>query len=341
MKNNLGQGVKKVEISYKTIVFTAVFVGLLWFVYYIREIVMQVFASLLLMTILNPIVKKLSLYKIPKAVSILFTYFIIFSIFIFAIGILLPPLVEQTTNLAVNLPSYIQNSSVSKYINGELAGQLISQLGTVPSQIIKTGFSFFTNVLNILTVLIFTFYLLLVRDKFDENLESLVGKNKSAAIEKFVNSLEVKLGGWARGQLLLMLMVGCASYLGFIILGIPFALPLALLSGVFEIIPYLGPVIASIPAIVLGFSISPYLGMASIGLAFLIQQLENYIFVPKVMEKSTGFSPIVTLIALAVGSKLAGVTGMVVSIPVVIIIYTIIQYIAFSKQNDYISRTKN
>ena len=317
--------IRKVEISYKTIVFTAVFVASLWFIYSIRDIVLQLFASLLLMTILNPIVKKLSKIKIPRSLSILVSYVVIFGLFGFAIGILLPPLVEQTTNLANNLPKYLSDSGITKYANGDILKEIVSQLGTVPSQVIKAGFSFFTNILNILTVLIFAFYLLLIRDKFDKNLESIFGKEKSIDVSSVVNELELKLGGWARGQLLLMLLVGISSYIVFVILGIPFALPLALLAGIFEIVPYLGPIVASIPAIILGFSISPFVGGAAIGLAILIQQLENYVFVPKVMEKSTGMSPIIILLALAVGAKLAGITGMVISIPIVIIIQTLLQ----------------
>ncbi|KKP47742.1 MAG: hypothetical protein UR39_C0003G0144 [Candidatus Woesebacteria bacterium GW2011_GWA1_33_30] len=317
--------IRKVEISYKTIVFTAVFVASLWFIYSIRDIVLQLFASLLLMTILNPIVKKLSKIKIPRSLSILVSYVVIFGLFGFAIGILLPPLVEQTTNLANNLPKYLSDSGITKYANGDILKEIVSQLGTVPSQVIKAGFSFFANILNILTVLIFAFYLLLIRDKFDKNLESIFGKEKSLDVSKIIDELELRLGGWARGQLLLMLLVGISSYIGFVILGIPFALPLALLAGIFEIVPYLGPIVASIPAIILGFSISPFVGGASIGLAVLIQQLENYVFVPKIMEKSTGVSPIIILLALAIGAKLAGITGMVMSIPIVIIIQVLLQ----------------
>ncbi|HLD92457.1 MAG TPA: AI-2E family transporter, partial [Patescibacteria group bacterium] len=266
--------VRKVEISYKTIIFTAIFMASLWFLYFIRDIVLQLFAALLLMTILNPIVKKLSKIKIPKTLSVLVSYILIFGVFGFAIGILLPPLVEQTTNLANNLPKYFQDSGITKYANGDVLKEIVSQLGSVPSQVIKAGFSFFTNILNILTVLIFAFYLLLVRDKFEKNLEFMFGKTKGEDMSKLINQLEVRLGGWARGQLLLMLLVGISSYIGFIILGIPYALPLALLAGIFEIVPYLGPVVASIPAIILGFSISPFVGGATIGLAVLIQQLE-------------------------------------------------------------------
>lgn len=316
---------RKIEISYKTIVFTVVFIVFLWFLYYIKDILLQLFAALLLTAILNPIVVRLSKMKIPKTISILVSYIIIFGLFAFAIGVLLPPLLEQTTNLANNLPKYLNDSGIIKYTNGDIVKEIVSQLSSLPGQIIKAGFSFFANVINVLTVLIFAFYLLLVRDQFDGNIENIFGKDKSFKISKLINSLETRLGGWARGQLLLMFTVGITSYLGFVLLGIPYALPLALLAGIFEIIPYLGPIIASIPAIILGYSISPFVGGAAVGLTILIQQLENYILVPKIMEKSTGVSPIVTLVSLAIGAKLAGITGMIISIPIVIIIQTLIQ----------------
>lgn len=317
--------VRKVEISHKTIIFTAVFVASLWFLFNIRDIVLQLFVALLLMTVLNPIVKKISKLRIPTGLSIFLTYLVIFGFLGIVIAAILPPLVDQTTNLANNLPQYVQSSGLMKYANGEVLKEVLSQLGTVPSQVVKAGFSVFTNILSILTVLIFAFYLLLIRDKFEQNLEPIFGKEKSVYVANLLDSLETRLGGWARGQLFLMLSIGLTSYIGFIILGIPYALPLALLAGIFEIVPYLGPIIAAVPAIILGFSISPVIGGASIGLALLIQQLENYFFVPKVMEKSTGVSPIITLLALAVGARMAGITGMVISIPIVIIIQTVLQ----------------
>jgi len=312
----------KIEISHKTIFFTAIFIGSVWFLYYIRDIVLQLFVAMILVSILNPFVVKLSKYKIPKPISILLSYILIFGFFALTVGAVLPPLIEQTTNLANGLLGYFMSSELSKYVNEDVVKQLMSQLGTVPSQVVKAGFSIFGNILNIFTVLIFAFYLLLIRDKFDSNLEFLFGKEKTKKVANFVNTLERKLGGWARGQLSLMVLIGVLSYIGFIILGIPYALPLALLAGILEIVPYVGPIIASVPVVILAFGISPFLGFAAIGLAILIQQLENYVFVPKIMEKSAGVSPIVTLVALAVGYRLAGVVGMIISIPIVIIIQT-------------------
>ena len=316
---------RKIEISHRTIIFTVFFLGSIWFLYFIRDIVLQLFVALLLVSILNPFIVKLTKFKIPKVISILFSYVLIFSFLGFTIGSILPPLIEQTTNLANNLPGYLQNLGLQKYANEEVLRQTVSQLGSVPGQIIKAGFSLFGNILSIITVAIFAFYILLIRDKFDSSLELLFGKDKTKDVVNIINTLETKLGGWARGQFILMLSIGTLSYIGFIILGIPYALPLAMLAGIFEIIPYIGPIIAAIPAIILGFSISPFLGFAAIGLAILIQQLENYVLVPKIMEKSTGVAPIIILLALAVGLKVAGITGMVISIPIVIIIQVLLQ----------------
>lgn len=316
---------RKVEISHKTIIFTFFFLLFVWFLYFIRDIVFQVFAALLLVSILNPVITKLTNLKIPKGITIILAYILIFGFLGLAIGSVIPPLVEETTNLANNLPSFFQNSEISKYINEDVIKQITSQLGSLPGYLVKSVFSFFNNILSILTVAIFSFYLLLVRDKLDSNIEFLFGKEKSKSISSLINTLEVRLGGWARGQLFLMLTIGVLSYIGLLVLGIPYALPLAILAGIFEIVPYIGPIIAAVPAIILAFSISPFLGFAVIGLTILIQQIENYLLVPKIMEKSTGVSPVIILISLAVGYRLAGVSGMIISIPVVIIIQTLIQ----------------
>jgi predicted PurR-regulated permease PerM len=115
-----------------------------------------------------------------------------------------------------------------------------------------------------------------------------------------------------------MFVVGLANYIGLRLLGIPFALPLAILAGLLEIVPYIGPILAAVPAVLIGLGISPIIGVAAASLAFLIQQLENYLFVPKIMQKSAGVNPIVTLFSLAVGLEVAGIVGLLISVPVYI-----------------------
>ena len=120
--------------------------------------------------------------------------------------------------------------------------------------------------------------------------------------------------------LLLIFMVGFSTYIGLRLLGVPYALPLSILAGLLEIVPYVGPIIAAIPAVIIGFGTSPVIGVATTALAFLIQQIENYIFVPNIMQRSVGLSSLIVLLSLAIGFRLFGVVGAIISIPAVLTI---------------------
>jgi predicted PurR-regulated permease PerM len=322
---------RKIEISHKTIIFAVLFLLSLGFLYFIGDILLELFVALLLMTILEPIVAKLTTIRVPRALSILVSYLIFLGVFGGVIALIIPPLVEQTTNFANFLPSYISNLGIAPVVSDEIMKEVVTAVGSVPSQLIKFSVSLLSNVLAIFTVLAFTFYLLLSRGKLDEQLSFFFGEEQKIKLSRVIYALESRLGGWARGELILMLLVGTLNFIVLTILKVPFALPLAVLSGFLEIIPYLGPIIAAIPGIVIGFGISPLTGAGVASAAFLIQQLENYVFVPKIMEKSVGVSPIITILALAIGGRIAGIVGIIISVPVVIAIHVIIKEY-FSKE---------
>ena len=310
---------RKIEISHKSIIFAVGFLLLLWFLYFIRDILMQLFIALILTAILNPLVTRLSRYKIPRPFSIIVVYVLIFGIVGYSLAGVLPPLISQTSNFAAGLPTFVQSSGLQSFVNEEVVNELLVQLSSIPSQTARFALGLFSNLLAVLTVLFFTFYLLLAHTKLQEALSELVGQKNAKNAVNFVNNIEKRLGGWALGQLTLMLLIGLFTYIGLALLGFPFAVSIAILAGLLEIVPYLGPIIAAIPPIVIGFGISPFMGVAAIALTFLIQQLENYVFVPKVMGKSVGISPIIVLLALAIGLRLGGIIGMMMSIPLLII----------------------
>lgn len=326
--------VKKIEISYKTIVFTVFFLISLWLLYLIREIILQLFAALLIVAILNPLVAKFSRLKIPRSISVLLVYLLVIGTFTLGIAGVMQPLVEQTTSFANHLPGYLKALNLGSTITDQISNQIISQVGNLPGQILQITVSIFSNILSVITVLIFAFYLLLAHDKLDGQLTSFLGSQRGKKVAELISLLEVKLGGWATAQLTMMLLIGVASFLGYIVLGIPYVLPLAILAGIFEIVPYFGPIISGLPAVVIALSISPLIGLATASWVFLIHQLETYLFIPKVMEKSVGVSPIVTLIAIAVGFKVAGIVGIAISIPVVISLQIILkEYLLQNESN--------
>ncbi|MCX7928601.1 MAG: AI-2E family transporter [Patescibacteria group bacterium] len=314
---------KKIEISYKTIVFTVLFLLGLWVLYLIKDILLAFFVSLLIMAILNPLVTKLSKYNIPRAVSVILVYFFVIGLLAVSFIAIIPPLISQTSNFLANLPMYISRLGVSYDISEYVVGQLTSDLGEITRRAASITVSVFSNIIGIVTVLVFAFYLLLMRDNLDEHLGIFFDSKRRKLIVETIEIVERKMGSWATGQIILMFAVGFANYIGLSLLGVPYALPLAIFAGFLEIVPYLGPILAAIPPILIGLGISPFLGFSALALAFIIQQLENYVLVPKIMQSSTGVDPIVTLVALAIGFQLAGIVGVLIAVPVVIIIQVI------------------
>lgn len=309
---------RKVEISHKTIIFAVLFLLLLWFLYYIRDVIIALFIALLIMTILNPLVTKLSKYKIPRLLSILVVYILVFTTIGFVIASIVPPLVDQTTSFVEGLPVYIQNIGLPKNINEQITSEVGGLVSFLPGTIAKATVSIFSNLVNTVAVLAIALYLLLERDKLDDHLGNFFGEKQVKRAGRVIDALEKKLGGWARGQFTIMLIVGVMTYVGLKLLSIPFALPLAIIAGLLEIVPYIGPAIATVPLAIAGFSISAVMGLAAVALALLIQQLEGFLITPKVMEKSLGVSPIIILLAIAVGSRLMGMVGVLIAVPIVI-----------------------
>lgn len=308
---------RKIEISHKTVIFTVLFLLGLWVLYYLRNIILQLFVAFLLMTILEPVVKFFGKIKIPRVLAIIITYFLVLGVFGGAIALIAPALAQQTTNFINALPGYLSNININTS-DGNLVTEFLNQLGGISGKLLNFTVSVFSNIFSVVTVLVFTFYLLLTHDNFQNQIELWFGEGRGKKLSDLFIKIEQRLGKWAGGQLFLMLIVGSGVYVGLLLLKIPYALPLALLAGLLEIVPNLGPILATIPAVLIGFGISPFTGLGAIAVAFLVNQLENYILIPKIMQKSAGISPLLVLVSIAVGAKLMGVIGVVIAVPTVI-----------------------
>lgn len=320
---------KTIELSHRTVVFAVLFLLFIWFLGQIAPIIIGLFIAVLLMTALNPGVDRLTRAKIPRPLAILFVYLILIGVVALGLFWIVPPFVDQTTKLVNRLPMvldqlgvWLENLGVSG-IDKTIIESQISQLGTIPVNLVRFAVSLLSNVIAVFSVLIITFYLLIERKNLDKYLIVLFGDDGEKKAKRFVDQLEARLGGWVRGELALMFIIGVLTYTGLRLLGIPFALPLAILAGVLEIVPNIGPVISAIPAVVVALTVSPVMGIATAALYFLVQQLENSVIVPKVMQKATGVNPLVTIISLAVGFQLAGPLGAILAVPVVIVLYLV------------------
>jgi predicted PurR-regulated permease PerM len=309
---------RKIEVSHKTIVFAVLLLLSLGLIFILRDLILELFVALLLMTILGPMVSTLSKYKVPRPLSVLITYILVIGFLAGTVSLIVPTVIDQTTSFVNALPNYLANIGITPTISSEVINAFVNNVGLASGAIFQFTFSIVNNVIAILAVLVFAFYMLVSRDKLEDQLGVFFGEEKKKEFGGVIDTLEKKLGGWARGELILMFAIGLATYVGLRLIGIPYALPLAILGGILEIVPFLGPIISAVPSVLIGIGISPLTGAGVVALTFLIHQLEGYILVPKIMEKSAGVSPLVTLISLAVGARLAGIVGAIISVPVVI-----------------------
>lgn len=319
---------KKLEISIQTVLVTLAILAGAWLVVEIRDILFLVFIAFLLMTGLYPLVLLLERIRIPRFLAILIIYAVVFGVFGFSIMSAIPSLITQMTRLAVALPSVI--AKVLPYWNID-TNTIVAQLTPIGENLVKLTVGIFSNIITTVMVLVFTFYFLLERGRIKKVLADTFGESIALQVVETIRAIEVRLGAWVRGQLILMLTIGVFVYIGLTLLKVDFALPIAILSGLLEIVPNIGPIVSAIPAVLIGLGTSPVMALSVIALYVVIQQVENNIIVPLIMKHSVGLSPLISILALMVGGKLAGVTGAILAVPVLLVCQVILNRLLTTK----------
>lgn len=307
---------RKIDISHKTIFFIIAFLALLWALYLIKDVIILLFIAVIFMSALSPIIQKLVKFKIPKSLAIALTYVIILAVVSTLISFIVTPLAEQTTNLLTNFPNYINTIMPETGIIDRTVIQ--QELGNFSKNAFEVSLTIFSNFLGFISIAVLTFYMLLERDKLDKLLaQFFIGKEER--IRRTTKRIEEKLGSWMRGQIVLTLIIGTASYIGLTILQVPYALPLAILAGIMEIIPVIGPIISAIPAVMIAYLVSPVTALIVGFLYLVIQQLENHLIVPQVMKKAVGLNPLVVILAVSIGGRLLGISGALLAVPITVV----------------------
>jgi predicted PurR-regulated permease PerM len=319
----------KIEIPYKTILFTLGILAGIWLVLEIRDILLLFFMSFIVMSAIRPMVERLERLHIPRVISIFAIYIIIVTFIGFSISTLIPPFIIQTTRLINNFPKLVE--VVSPYYQIDVK-TITQQIAPISENVFKFTLDIFSNFFTIVTILVFTFYLLLERKYLEKYLSEFLGEAKGKQISEMIVKVEYSLGSWLRGELLLMLCIGIFSYIGLIFLRVDYALPLAIIAGLMEIVPVIGPIISGVPAVLVAFTVSPFLSLATAALYFIIHQAENTFIVPVVMNRAVGLSPLITIMALMIGSKLGGPMGTILAIPIVVMVRSLaISLVSFKK----------
>ncbi len=317
---------QRVEISYKTIVFTVVFLIALYVLWQVRSLIYLILFCFVFMEALNPTVSRLESLKIPRPFAILFLYAVILGFFSFTIAGVFPILVEQTTSLIKTLPGTLENLNFFGVSAVDLSSQLKIVEG-LPENIAKTVISLFSNIFSAFVILVITFYLLMERRNIANYGFHLFGTSGKQKTIEILEQLENRLGSWVNAEVFLMITIGLLSYLGYLLLGLNYTVPLAILAGMLEIVPNIGPTVATVAAALVGLTISPLVAVLAVVWGIIVQQVENNFIVPRVMRSTVGLNPLVTILLLATGAKLGGVVGAVLAIPVYLTVETIFKVV--------------
>lgn len=314
---------RRVDISYKTIIFITTFLILLWVLFLIRDIILLLLIAFILMSAFAPLVERLVKWRIPRPAAIGFIFLLFIGGLVGGLTVGLTPLINDTSNLIRRL-----TESLSLFFQVNLLDQTVIQneLSKFSGQIIDLTLNLFEIIIRLVTVLVITFYLLLDKEHIEVKVATLFVGHKERA-ERLIKVIENKLGAWLRGQIVLSVVVATSVYIGLTIIGLDYALPLAIFAGLLEIIPIIGPIIAAAPAVLIAFATSVPLAVL-VGVTYaVIQQLESNIIVPQLMKRAVGLNPLLVLIAILIGGRLLGIGGALLAVPIAVVIQVVAQEI--------------
>ncbi len=322
----------KIDISYKTFLFGLVLFLLVKFFILTFNILVMIYLSFLLSLLLDPLVEWLVAKGVKRSLSIGISFLVFFILVGGFLGVLIPPLVEQSQNLANSLPQLISRIHWENFDYAQF-GFLINKFGDLPISVVRTLISVVSNLVSFFTILVMTYYLLREKPFIPRYLVKIVGNNPRTKVTvQFLDLLDRNLSRWLIGEGILMCFIGGFSYLGLLLLKIPYALPLGMLAGLLEIIPTLGPTISAIPPMIIGLTISPLVAAGVVGWYFLVQQVENNLLVPRIIGSAINVHPFLILLTLMVGFQLGGVGGALLIVPLLVTFKTALEVYLLNKE---------
>jgi len=330
-----------------------VLVGIVvWCAFLVRDVLLIVYVSGLLAIGFSPIVRLIERQKVlpigtrrfPRWLAILVLYIVILGALTGIGFMVVPPLVHQGRQLWTALPEMfnrgqdflIQKGLLKEHLTWTEAVAHAPAAGS--GDAVGTVFGAIAGVVGglfgLLTILILTFYILIEADSLLEGMVRLFPKGKRGRVAAASRDITVKVSAWLGGQLMLGGIIGGSSAIGLWLLGVPFFYVLALISGIGELIPVVGPVLSAIPAVAVASTVSINKVLLVIVFFVVQQQFENHVLVPKVMQRQVGVSPVTVIVALLIGGKLLGIIGAILAVPSAAILQVLFSEVGALRDKD-------
>jgi predicted PurR-regulated permease PerM len=323
---------KNITITSGTIIKTIIILVLAFVFYKLLDLVLVVLTAVVIASAVEPIVKWFGKFRVKRVLAVIITYIATILVFSGLLYFFIPPVLDEAAGVLNDAPKYLESLTLwnplnnaenavkglsDKITNGDLVAQFRDLTTNISTNLVTIISNIFGGVFSFVLIIVLSFYLAVQEAGVEKFLKVVTPVQYEAHIVDLWKRSQRKIGYWMQGQLLLGLLVGILVYLGLTILGVKNALILAVFAGVFEIIPIFGPIIAAIPAILLALVDGGVtLALMVLGLFVIIQQFENHLIYPLVVKKMVGISPILVILALIIGAKLAGFLGIILSAPI-------------------------
>jgi predicted PurR-regulated permease PerM len=334
-----------------------------YFLYRFHQVFLTLFVAIVISTAIRPFVRFLNNRGISKEIGIILVYLLLLMLILTGI-ILLVPLIAQQSALIINIipETYhqIREGMLGhpNFFVWRIATELPENLNLSPAPGPPEGEDVIENVGHNLELiglgarsifisfaaLALAFYWTLDGQKNRTAILLLVPLEHRESARQLTAEMQVRLGAFVRGQALLGLIIGSLSFVAYTIIGLPYTLALAIVAGIMETVPVLGPILGAIPALIVAYTVDPSKAIWVFVATAVIQQLENNLLVPRVMKRAVGVNPLVTLLALTAFGSLFGILGAVVAIPLAAIIQLLLDRFvlttAVPDESDFVGRDK-
>lgn len=302
--------------------------------YYMSDVLLVVIAAIVIASAIEPAVSFFKKLKLHRIIAVVLIYLVVGALLAGIFIFFVPVVVSDAVTFLTTLPKTVSIESLWSPIRdlgfnfgatsmsthsisvSEFTSGLQSLIVGTGAGAFQTTSFIFGGVLSFMLIVVLSFYLSVQEEGVADFLRIVTPVRRHDYIVDLWKRSQQKIGFWLQGQIVLGIVVGVLVYLVLMVVGIPHALVLALFAGMLEIIPVFGPIISSVPAILLAFSeVGVGKGFLLIGLYIIIYQFESQLFYPLVVKKIVGISPIVVILALVIGAKLAGILGAIIAVP--------------------------
>jgi predicted PurR-regulated permease PerM len=320
-----------VHITSGSIITTLLFLALAALLWFLRDIVLILLTAVVIASAIEPAIQFWVKRGINRILSVILMYLLVAGVFLSVLLIFLPPVLNDAANFLSSLPETLSTLNITEVTHGllpwgnvsdqissaELLRNFSSTLADSTGGVFTTLSAFFGGLTSLVLIIVFSFYFSVQETGVDDFLRVVTPIKEQAYVLHLWKRSQGKIGKWMQGQVILGVIVGVLLYLGLTILGVPNALLLAVLAGLFELIPVFGQILAAIPALAIAFADGGVTALLLVlGLYLVVQQFEAHLIYPVVVKKIVGVPPLLVILALIVGAKLAGFLGILLSVPI-------------------------